>query len=81
MTSATKLGTPRRGPYPRPQVNPDEALPASSRPHRLNVVAPTVADVVGQIGGWLFDRAMEGWRIDVLVPEGDSLTPLRILGV
>jgi hypothetical protein len=46
------------------------------------VVAPTVADVVSCVGGWLVDRAMLGWDITVLIaqPQQD-LRPLSILGV
>jgi hypothetical protein len=49
---------------------------------RLTVVAPTVADVVSCVGGWLVDRAMLGWDITVLIaqPQQD-LRPLNILGV
>ncbi|MDT7767897.1 MAG: hypothetical protein QOI30_893, partial [Mycobacterium sp.] len=49
---------------------------------RLTVVAPTVADVVSCVGGWLVDRAMLGWDITVLIaqPQQD-LRPLSILGV
>src|ERR1700686_1645048 len=49
---------------------------------RLNVVAPTVADVVSCVGGWLVDRAMLGWEITVLIAaRQQDLQPLHILGV
>jgi hypothetical protein len=49
---------------------------------RLNVVAPTVADVVSCVGGWLVDRAMLGWEITVLIAaRQQDLRPLHILGV
>jgi hypothetical protein len=49
---------------------------------RLNVVAPTVADVVTCIGGWLVDRAMLGWDITVLIAQSSQdFRPLHILGV
>ncbi len=52
--------------------------------YRLDVVAGSVVDVVRFAGGWLFDRAMAGWDVSVLLtdvadhPEG---RPLQILGV
>jgi hypothetical protein len=53
--------------------------------YRLDVVAASVADVVRSAGGWLFDRAMAGWDVTVLVAgHGDDLSddrPLQILGV
>lgn len=48
---------------------------------RLNVVAPTVADVVTCVGGWLVDRAMLGWDITVLIAQSQQdFRPLHILG-
>jgi hypothetical protein len=52
--------------------------------YRLDVVAGSVVDVVRFAGGWLFDRAMAGWDVSVLLthladhPDG---RPLQILGV
>src|SRR5579875_2781982 len=62
------------------------AAPASSSRsrdlnYRLDVVAVDVADVVLSAGGWLFDRAMAGWEVSVLLPEPSDALPLRILGV
>ena len=52
--------------------------------YRLDVVAADVADVVKFAGGWLFDRAMAGWDVTVLVADrrGDPSDdrPLQILG-
>jgi hypothetical protein len=48
---------------------------------RLNVLGPTVADVVTCVGGWLVDRAMLGWDITVLIAQSQQdLRPLHILG-
>ncbi|WP_160110790.1 hypothetical protein [Mycolicibacterium houstonense] len=47
-------------PFSRSRVRPDETLQ-----YRLNVMAADVAGVVSGIGGWLFDRAMAGWRVSV----------------
>ncbi|MHA3020337.1 hypothetical protein ACXPWS_08680 [Mycobacterium sp. BMJ-28] len=49
--------------------------------YRLDVVAPSVADVVRSAGGWLVDRVMAGWDVTVLISGQDDPRPLRILGV
>jgi hypothetical protein len=48
--------------------------------YQLNVVGSTVADVVASAGGWVFDRAMAGWEVNVLVAEPDVARPVEILG-
>ena len=48
--------------------------------YRLDVVAANVADVVRFAGGWLFDRAMAGWDVTVLVADHPDDRPLQILG-
>lgn len=47
----------------------------------LDVVASTVTDVVRSAGGWLYDRAMAGWEVNVLVAQQSDTRPLQILGV
>ena len=49
--------------------------------YRLDVVAANVADVVRFAGGWLFDRAMAGWDVTVLLADHPDERPLQILGV
>lgn len=49
--------------------------------YRLDVVAASVVDVVKFAGGWLFDRAMAGWDVTVLVSVQSDDRPLQILGV
>jgi hypothetical protein len=52
--------------------------------YRLDVVAADVADVVRFAGGWLFDRAMAGWDVTVLLTDladRPDDRPLQILGV
>ncbi|ORW00315.1 hypothetical protein [Mycobacterium kyorinense] len=49
--------------------------------YRLDVVACDVVDVVLSAGGWLFDRAMAGWEVSVLLPAPFDARPLQILGV
>ncbi|MCV7377727.1 hypothetical protein BST11_03620 [Mycobacterium alsense] len=50
--------------------------------YRLDVVAASVVDVVRFAGGWLFDRAMAGWDVTVLLTDEDEpdSRPLQILG-
>jgi hypothetical protein len=48
--------------------------------YRLDVVAASVVDVVRFAGGWLFDRAMGGWDVTVLVADHPDDRPLQILG-
>ena len=49
--------------------------------YRLDVVAASAADAVHSAGGWLYDRAMAGWEVTVLLPQSCDSRPLRILGV
>jgi hypothetical protein len=52
--------------------------------YRLDVVASSVVDVVKFAGGWLFDRAMAGWDVTVLLldhaADQPDDRPLQILG-
>jgi hypothetical protein len=51
--------------------------------YRLDVVASSVVDVVRFAGGWLFDRAMAGWDVTVLLTDladRPDDRPLQILG-
>lgn len=49
--------------------------------YRLDVIAVSALDVVQSAGGWLYDRAMAGWQVTVLLPDGGDDRCLRILGV
>ncbi len=49
--------------------------------YRLDVMATRTVDVVRREGGWLFDRAMAGWDVTVLLAEHDDVRPLQILDV
>jgi len=55
--------------------------------YRLNVLAGSAVDVVQSAGGFLYDRAMAGWQVTVLLPRPtdspyfEDSRPLRILGV
>lgn len=48
--------------------------------HEMTVVASSVADVVAAAGGWLYDRRMAGWRVNVVVPDRGGRPALQILG-
>jgi hypothetical protein len=48
--------------------------------YRLDVVAPSIVEVVRCAGGWLFDRVMAGWDVTVLVADDSDDRPLQILG-
>ena len=66
-----------------PRVRPEEFPAVKSRllRYQLNVIAADVADVVQSVGGWLFDRSMAGWDVNVLLANHHDARPLRILGV
>ncbi|OBB68662.1 hypothetical protein [Mycobacterium sp. 852014-50255_SCH5639931] len=49
--------------------------------YRLDVIAVSALDVVESAGGWLYDRAMAGWQVTVLLPNDGDARSLRILGV
>jgi hypothetical protein len=65
-----------RGRYP-------EAFATTPTRYRLDVVASTVDDVVVSAGGWLFDRAMAGWEVNLLVSASapSDARSLQILGI
>jgi hypothetical protein len=55
--------------------------PATTR-RRIHVVAESAADVVCEVGGWLFDHTSAGWDATVRLVSGDESDHrcLRILG-
>jgi hypothetical protein len=48
--------------------------------YRLDIVAPSIIEVVRCAGGWVFDRVMAGWDVTVLVADSSDDRPLQILG-
>ncbi|MFI2232620.1 hypothetical protein [Nocardia testacea] len=48
--------------------------------NRGAIVAPTVADVVGCLGGWIFDRTAAGCETVVALPDPGDTRALDILG-
>jgi hypothetical protein len=57
----------------------ESVVQLSPRP-RLTAIAATPADVVRAAGGWLFDQAIAGWDVSVLIAQPGDPRPLRILG-
>jgi len=55
--------------------------PGRFQRYRLEVMAATAADIVSSAGGWLLDRVLAGWEIDVLLAEAGDGRPLAILGL
>ncbi|BBX17401.1 hypothetical protein CRI77_05430 [Mycolicibacterium duvalii] len=47
----------------------------------LTVVATDIPGVVASAGGWLCDRVRAGWQVRVVVPAGQDVGPLQIMGV
>ncbi|MEV0685376.1 hypothetical protein AB0I35_16080 [Nocardia sp. NPDC050378] len=48
--------------------------------YRLAVLATDAREVVTHAGGWLFDRSMAGWDVNVVLADVTDLRPLQILG-
>ena len=71
-----------RSTTPRASQAPDEGLR-----YRFDVLAGSAVDVVESAGGFLYDRAMAGWAVTVLLPRQaagpcfEDRRALRILGV
>jgi hypothetical protein len=74
----------RQRPLPRPGASSLREAPDEFGKYQLQVVARNIADAVMSIGGLIFDRAMAGWDVSVLVDgEIDGAVddrPVRILG-
>ncbi len=49
--------------------------------YQLDVSASDLTDLVRSAGGWLFDRSMAGWDVNVVITGGCDLLPLQILGI
>ncbi|KWX68455.1 hypothetical protein [Mycobacterium sp. NAZ190054] len=58
-----------------------DSLGACLPRHRIVVLASAVAPVVGSVGGFLCDRARQGWDVSVLLTRPADTGPLAILGV
>jgi hypothetical protein len=71
---------PSQTPRERRQRGRSHAVTTSLFRYQLNVIAASVADVVQSAGGWLFDRRMAGWDVNILLSEHDDVRALHILG-
>ncbi|MDT5186843.1 MAG: hypothetical protein QOI29_5001 [Mycobacterium sp.] len=71
---------PNQTPRERRQRGRSHAVTTSLFRYQLNVIAASVADVVQSAGGWLFDRRMAGWEVNILLSEQGDARAIRILG-
>jgi len=71
--------TPRRKPAARGNTRFRRRRPGA--PYQLHVLGSSVAELVELAGGWIFDRAMQGWRVHVCGAGDRDIRPLQILGV
>jgi len=71
LVSVSAMNTPAR----------DESLASTLTRYRLDVIASNVDDVVQSAGGWLFDRAMAGWDVNLLIAEPGDGRALQMLGI
>jgi hypothetical protein len=71
---------PNQMPRERRPRGRSHAVTTSLFRYQLNVIAASVADVVQSAGGWLFDRRMAGWEVNILLSEQDDARAIRILG-
>ena len=74
----------RHGSLPRLGASSLREAPDEFGKYQFQVVARNIADAVVSIGGLIFDRAMAGWEVSVVV-DGDidgavDDRPVRILG-
>lgn len=72
---------PSETPRERRRRGRSHAVTTSLFRYQLNVIGASAADVVQSAGGWLFDRRMAGWDVNILLSEHDDVRALRILGV
>ena len=81
MSMLEPVGRASSGAITRP-APPERGYPTNGADlrYRLNVVAPSPLDAVQSVGGWLFDHAMAGWEVTVLLIDEEDPRPLRILG-
>jgi hypothetical protein len=74
----------RHRPLPRLRASSLREAPDEFDKYQFQVVARNIADAVMSIGGLIFDRAMAGWNVSVVVHgEGDGTVDdrsVRILG-
>ncbi|MGV0742169.1 hypothetical protein [Mycolicibacterium sp. XJ870] len=76
MSPQTSISATSTVPFARSRPRSNQVLQ-----YELNVVASSAADVVREIGGWLFDRRMAGWHVSVALTDPADERALRILGL
>ena len=78
---ASTLGHLRR-PLPLPAASSRRDAPDELGKYQFQVVATNIADAVRSIGGLIYDRAMAGWAVSVVVDGGGGVDDraLRVLG-
>ncbi len=77
---ASKSLQPSQTPRERRRRSRSHAGTTSLFRYQLNVIGASVADVVQSAGGWLFDRRMAGWDVNILLSEHGDVRALHILG-
>lgn len=82
LVGVTALGERTRSRTPKVDRSGDpwNSVSAGSS-YRLDVIGVRVNDLVKNAGGWLFDRMMAGWEVNVFLEEDTDTRPLRILGL
>jgi hypothetical protein len=73
-----------RGPTPLRSASSPHSVPEEFGRYQFHVVAASVSDAVRAIGGLIFDQAMAGWDVGVMLDadadRGIDDRPIRILG-
>lgn len=91
---SARRGIPRVHDYPRQpagahsgELQPGEVQSREIQPPvrqslrpRLTVIAPSLAEAVERVGGWIVDQSLAGWDVAVVTADRCDDRPLRILG-
>ena len=72
--------TTQRGHHDGEGTDPRVGGGSTELKYRLDLVGPSVLDVVKYAGGWLFDRVSNGWTVTVLTDDPSDDRALKILG-
>lgn len=81
MTAYSREASDDHMPSSAPDVRCHRAVASAVCGYRIDVVTFSVEDLVRSAGGWLFDRASEGWTVSVAMTEPADIRPLQILGL
>jgi hypothetical protein len=84
MAAPASLLKQLNSPAQLPTASSSRRAPEDSNRYQLHVFAPNIADAVVSVGGLIFDRAMAGWDVTVVVDRDFHKDiddrPIRILG-